>query len=201
MWLGIDKQTSLLFSFLGFSLIAFSQPAKEYRFRFHESREDIGFKSTDNSYTIEYNIQDLKLLDFSDENGNFYRINIPGHISTVAPGKPELPVLSRLIAVPDDFSFRIKISDVKSFMINPAKNKIKGILFPAQEGETKTPQKKKQFTLDKEVYSTREFIRSDTVTIEAVSRLRDISLANLIISPVRYNPHSNLIEVITLIEN
>ena len=197
MWLGIDKQTSLLFSFLGFSLIAFSQPAKEYRFRFHESREDIGFKSTDNSYTIEYNIQDLKLLDFSDENGNFYRINIPGHISTVAPGKPELPVLSRLIAVPDDFSFRIKISDVKSFMINPAKNKIKGILFPAQEGETKTPQKKKQFTLDKEVYSTREFIRSDTVTIEAVSRLRDISLANLIISPVRYNPHSNLIEVIT----
>ncbi len=197
MCLGIDKQTLLLFSFLGFSLIAFSQPAKEHRFRFDESQQDIGFKTADNSLTIEYKIQDLKLLDFSDENGNFYRINIPGHIPTAAPGKPELPVLSRLVAVPDDFSFRIKISGVKSSLINPAKNKINGILFPAQESETKRPQEKKQFTLDKEAYSAREFIRSDTVTIEAVSRLRDINLASLTISPVRYNPSSNLIEVIT----
>lgn len=197
MRLGIDKQTSLLFSFLGFSLIAFSQPAKEHRFHFNTTTEDIGFKSTDNSLTIEYNIPDLKLLDFSDENGSFYRIIIPGHIPSVTPGKPEMPVLSRLIAVPDELSYRIKISEVRSSVINPAKKKISGILFPAQEGETKKPQGKKQFALDKEVYSSREFIMSDTVTIEAVSRLRDINLASLTISPVRYNPSSNLIEVIT----
>ena len=101
MCLGIDKQTLLLFSFLGFSLIAFSQQGKEHRFRFDESQQDIVFKKADNSLTIEYKIQDLKLLDFSDENGNFYRINIPGHIPTAAPGKPELPVLRRVFAVSD----------------------------------------------------------------------------------------------------
>ncbi|HOU02036.1 MAG TPA: C25 family cysteine peptidase [Bacteroidales bacterium] len=155
------------------------------------------FNASENSLTVEYSISNPDLVGFSDENGTFYRIIIPGHIPAVATGKPEIPVLSRLITVPDDFSYKIKISDVRSSEINPARLKIKGILFPAQEGETKEPQKKKQFSFDKAVYASREFIKTDTVTIEPAGRLRNINLATLTISPVRYNPSSNLLNVIT----
>ncbi|MBG0858603.1 MAG: hypothetical protein IQL11_03800, partial [Bacteroidales bacterium] len=82
--------------------------------------------------------------------------------------------------------------------IRPGWDRIEGILFPSQEGETKEPQKTKPgFVLDKAVYSSRTLISSDTVRIEPVGKIRGKSLANLLIKPVRYNPHSNNLEVIT----
>ena len=67
----------------------------------------------------------------------FYRVSIPGHVSSTAPGKPELPVLSRLITVPDGLEYKVSISEIRSSRINPSNKKIKGILYPAQAGETK----------------------------------------------------------------
>ncbi len=92
----------------------------------------------------------------------------------------------------------MKISEVRSSRINPSSKKIDGILIPSQEGETKeTNQKKPEFLLDKTVYAERGIILSDTVTIEPLGTSRNNKLANLTLSPVRYNPHSNALEVIT----
>jgi hypothetical protein len=53
------------------------------------------------------------------------------------------------------------------------------------------------FKIDKSLYSTRGIIPSDTVRIEPLGTARKNKLANIYISPVRYNPHSNSLEVIT----
>jgi hypothetical protein len=197
MCLGINKQTLLLFLLLGLSLTASGQPVAGHRFHFGDNLKDIDFRSSPYSLTIEYNISDLELQVLTNDYGTFYRIAIPEHISTVSPGNPEMPVLSRLITVPDEYNYRIRISEVRVSEINPAGKKVPGILFPAQEGETKEPQKNKRFSFNKAVYESREFIQADTVTIEPVGRLRNNNLATLMISPVRYNPSSNLLEVIT----
>ena len=85
-----------------------------------------------------------------------------------------------------------------SSRIKPSGKRIEGILYPAQEGETKEIQQEKPlFLKDKRTYASRGIIESDTVTIEPVGIVRNTNLANLIISPVRYNPRSNTLEVIT----
>ena len=96
------------------------------------------------SFTIDYAISELNLQSVSNDNGTFYRVAIPGHVSSTTPGKPELPVLSRLITIPEGFEYKVRISEIKSSTIHPSRKKIKGLLYPAQEGETKNSSAKQE---------------------------------------------------------
>jgi hypothetical protein len=157
-----------------------------------------GIASSENSLVINYAIPELDAESFADENGNWFRIGIPGHIPSSTVGKPEMPVLSRLIIIPTGYSWKIKISDIKTERIKPSSRRIRGNLFPVQEGETKVQQQgKPAFAIDRDLYSSRRYIESDTVKIEPVGTARGKKLATLSVSPVRYNPRSNVIDVIT----
>jgi hypothetical protein len=174
------------------------QAGKNLRIRFDGNLQKNSVIADDQSLTFNYSLKELELASLLIDEGSFYRLSIPGHTRTTTPGKPELPVLSRLIILPDNGTYKIKISKVRSERINPARKNIDGILFPAQEGETKEPQTKKpKFAFDKSIYSNRDFLRSDTIRIDPVGKLRGKKIASLTISPVSYNPHSNVIEIIT----
>ena len=198
MCLGKDKRVWALVFITGFATISNGQTGKSIRVRFDGNLQKNSVIAEDHSLTINYILPELDLTSLLNDNGSFYRLTIPGHTYTSTPGKPELPVLSRLITIPQNGTYKIKISKVRSEKINPSRKNIDGILFPAQESETKEPQTKKPaFAFDKSSYSARDFLRSDTVRIDPVGTLRGNKLANLIISPVCYNPHSNVLEVIT----
>jgi len=197
MRLGKDKQTGLAGFFLVFSLIISGQPVMSHKFHFDGDLQKNIVIASDHSITINYSISELDVASFTDDNGSFYRVIIPGHTPTSLPGKPEMPVFSRLITVPENYTYSIKITEVRSSRIDPGRKKIEGILFPSQEADIKEIGQNKPFTIDKASYATREFIKYDTVRIEPVGTVRQKKLANILISPVRYNPHSNQIEVIT----
>jgi hypothetical protein len=196
--LGKDKQAILLAGFLFFAALASGQTGKSYKFHLDGNLQKSEIITGNQSIIINYSISELNVESITNSNGSFYRVSIPGHIPSTIPGKPELPIFSRLISVPDGSEYKIKISDIRSSKVNPSDKKIEGLLFPAQESETKEVQQKKpEFVIDKSVYALKGYISSDTVRIESLGTLRNNKLANLYISPVRYNPHSNLMEVIT----
>jgi hypothetical protein len=198
MRLGKDKQATLLAVFLVFAASASGQTGISYKFHLDGNLQKTNVIIGDQSIIINYSISELNIESLTNNTGSFYRISIPGHIPSSNPGKPELPVFSRLISIPGGSGFRIKISDIRSARINPSGKKIEGLLFPAQESETKEAQQTKpEFKIDKTVYATRGFIPADTVRIEPLGIVRNNKLANLYISPVRYNPHSNSMEIIT----
>jgi len=90
------------------------------------------------------------------------------------------------------------ISEVRTRRLHPSGKKIKGILYPAQVSEIKdTVQRRRNYIIDRTVYASRSVIASDTVRIEHLGKIRDNPLSNIIISPVRYNPRTNSLEVIT----
>ncbi len=198
MRLGKDKQAISLALFLLLSASSTGQAVKSFKYHFDGNLHSNNAMSVDQSVVINYSVPELNVENFSNENGTFYRVSIPGHIPTAITGEPELPVFARLITIPAGAGYIVKISDVKSTKIKPSGKNIKGILFPVQEGETKSLlQQKNHFSMNKTVYSINDFIASDTVKIEPLGKVRNSNLANLIISPVRYNPHSNILEVIT----
>ncbi|MCX6335155.1 MAG: C25 family cysteine peptidase [Bacteroidia bacterium] len=180
------------------STSAFSQTLKDHKYSLGTGMQNSDIVATDNSLIINYSISELDAESFITEDGKWFRIGIPGHIPASDIGKPELPVFSRLIVIPDGYTYKVRISDINSSKIRPYAKRIKGDLYPVQEGETKDMQRDKpQFRIDKAVYAERKFIKSDTVKIEPLGRARGKNLATLSIYPVRYNPHSKVLEVIT----
>jgi hypothetical protein len=198
MRLGIDKQATLLAVFFVFAASASGQTGRNYKFHLDGNVQKSEVKSDNQTIIINYSISEINIESITNNAGTFYRASIPGHIPSSNPGKPEVPVFSRLISVPDGSGFKVKISEVRSTRIVPSRRKIKGLLIPAQESETKSfQQNRTRFAIDKSIYATSGIISADTVRIVSLGTMRENKLANLYITPVRYNPRANSIEVIT----
>ncbi|MBK7627872.1 MAG: T9SS type A sorting domain-containing protein [Bacteroidales bacterium] len=188
----------MLAVFLLLSASAGGQAERSVKYQLNGNLQENNVRFLNNSVIINYSAPEINIENISNEAGTFYRVAIPGHMPTVKPGRPELPVYSKLITIPDGTDYFIKISEVRSTRIKPSGKKISGLLYPAQESEAKTsPGNQKRFVFDKSAYETKGIIASDTVSIEKIGTVRNRNLANLIISPVRYNPKSNVLEVIT----
>jgi hypothetical protein len=198
MRLGKDKQAISIAVFLLISASAGGQAGKSYKY-LSDGNLQMNYAVTGNqSIIINYSAPEVNVENIINSNGTYYRLSIPGHVSTTVPGKPEVPVYSRLISIPEGSEYKVRITEVKTSRIKPSGKKIEGILYPAQEGETKEAvQKTGRFAIDRTEYAKRGVINSDTVRIEPLGKVRNMNLANLTIAPVRYNPHSNIIEVIT----
>ena len=198
MQLGKSKLTNIIFVILLCSFCASAQTGDSYKYQLNGDLQGTTIITGDHSIIINYELPELTIDNIINENGTFYRISAPGHTLTSDPGKPELPVLNRLINIPEGSSYNIRISGVKSTTITPSRIDFKGILFPSQYGETKQEDTRKQgFIIDRALYSGHEIINTDTVKIEFIGKIRGKNVSNMMVCPVRYNPGSNFIEVIT----
>ena len=137
MRLGKDKQAILLAVFLVFSASASGQTGKSYKFHLDGNLQKSDVIIENQSVIINYSISELNVESITNDQVHFTVSPFRVTFTSTVPGKPELPVFSRLISIPEGSGFKIKISEVRSSRINPSGKKIEGILFPAQESETK----------------------------------------------------------------
>ena len=149
-----SKQAILLAVFLVFAASASGQTGKNFKFHPDGNLQKSDVVDKHHKIIINYSVSELNIENKTNASGSFYRVTIPGHMPSADPGKPEVPVLCRLITIPEGSSLKIKISDVKTSRINPRGKKIEGILYPAQESETKgLQQTKPAFRFDKTAYA------------------------------------------------
>jgi hypothetical protein len=198
--MGLGKSRTAVSIGLLFLLIGPSPGQEGKNIRYHQEGDTgISHKTgEDGSIMITYNIPEINIRNITNETGQYYRLTLPDHVSSPDPGKPELPVFSRLISIPDGASYKISITGVETKILRPAKKRIRGILYPAQESRIKAEQvEKPAFRIDRNIYARRGVIPADTVTIVPVGKARSVNLSSLKISPVRYNPKANSLEIIT----
>jgi hypothetical protein len=197
MHLGNSKHvSSFVFFLLVLSSVAAQEP-KNFRYHLNASARIENYVDDNGSVIINYSIPEISFTDTANNYGNFFRLSIPGHTHTSEPGDPELPVYSRLITMPGNADYKLRITDVETERINLSSKKIKGIAWPAQESEIKRELRQKPpFRFNKDTYNRKSTIASDTVSITPAGRMRNINLSNLVISPVHYNPGRNSIEII-----
>lgn len=173
------------------------QQGNSFKYRLDGNLSTNCIISPDHNITINYSNPEVDIQSIRNSYGDFYRISIPGHNNTTDPGKPELPVFSRLITIPENSQAVVTIHDVRSQKLVPFKNNFTGRLYPKQADQVKDSRQKTDFIIDKNVYAKKGLINADTVTIEHIGKVRNNQLATIFISPVRYNPYLNELEVIT----
>jgi len=184
----------LLFNFIQLT----GQEIKSHKYFFADSSIKTTILKSDDELIVYYRIKELNLYRIVTADVNFYKLSIPEHNITTEPGKPELPVFSTLISVPDGIVPDFKIIDIKTRTIYPGKDGFDGKVYPRQIDLPKSAGfQKKELLIDWDVYNKKGLINSDTVKIEYIGKARSTGIANLLIYPIRYNPYENKLEVIT----
>lgn len=173
-----------------------AQPTDHFR---SSSESSIRFDESGHTGEINYRGSSSYLKISDDPSGRYCRVIIPGHHFTSEPGKPELPVYSQLVEVPEGMDVRVTLSEIASRKIRFADHRMKGMLiYPSQPARTKNEAPDDKVVLiDKKTYETRGIIRHDTVVISRVGTFRGTRLVNVAVYPAFYDPSDGSVDLIT----
>lgn len=159
---------------------------------------------TESNYTkVNFNVSvsDLYFLEVKTTEGVFINLSAVGFGQRSVAGEPALPVFHRLIEVPlgAEFTFRIKRQHVTVIDLN--ENGIKYPVFPAQPPMSKSDDPENvPFVFNKTMYNTDQFVSDELVTASHAGLMRALNLARVDISPVQYNPVTNVLKIFDELE-
>ncbi|MDL2314829.1 C25 family cysteine peptidase [Bacteroidales bacterium OttesenSCG-928-C19] len=141
---------------------------------------------------IENIVEDIKFEEKVADGKRFNSLNLgEQYVFSKEVGAPELPVVVKLIELPDDAKISVniiaqtnKVLDLKGFPLCPVQPRA-----PKQ----RTP---KAFLQNEKIYEKDAFWGFETVSVEEIGSLNGMRLAKITISPVKYNPVNQQIEVV-----
>jgi len=152
---------------------------------------------TSNSFTkfqVASTLSSLNVLNVTTEKGNFVELLSSQYSKSNIVGAPQLPVLSKLIEVPANATPEVRIVsfDVKEYKLSDfgITEKLLPTQFPQAKSKGIEP-----FTMNQQIYSANSFYGEELARVEVAGYLRGVQLANLVLSPVEYNPVTNTIRV------
>ncbi|HSL87379.1 MAG TPA: C25 family peptidase propeptide domain-containing protein, partial [Bacteroidales bacterium] len=87
------------------------QSLNSHRYQFKGDEKSLLVRTESRKIILNYSLSELDVSTVINENGSWYRVSIPGHNPSTKTGSPELPVFSRIIAIPEGGGITIKISD------------------------------------------------------------------------------------------
>ena len=152
----------------------------------------------DEGLILSYNSQNTRFEKISAAEGNFIRLRLPDHSFSSEPGKPQLPVLTRLIDYERAKNARIIITDVHTVRKSLEEFGEHKLIYPSQPGQTKNTQKQDDpLIIDKTVYNAKHAYLTDTVAIRKIGIMRGRSIASIEINPVIYNPSGKYVDIIS----
>jgi hypothetical protein len=146
-------------------------------------------EDNEQSLTVNFSLGDV-CLDTTDKDFTHLSANgIPTFSSSV--GKPSLPVVRRLLTLPQGATFSIEILyDKSSSMSLPADSKS---ICPAQQsvGKESVP----TFRMDSLFYETNQYYGGPLVQLQSLGIMRDRQQVLLSISPIEYNPRARMLRL------
>lgn len=146
------------------------------------------FVNTDSrDITVQFSLTSLQ----SEESASGIVLRIPGEGLSAIPGFPDMPVLRRMIQVPNSGTIGYEILDSESFVID-----LPDYIVPFQplpiRGESRIEER-----VNTEFYGGSLSWPQSPVAIESVEILRDIRIARVGFIPASWNPETGALEITT----
>ncbi|MBO7571457.1 MAG: T9SS type A sorting domain-containing protein [Bacteroidales bacterium] len=141
-------------------------------------------------FGLEYSVDVLTLVS----SGDFVSLTIDGTYPMGKIGSPSLPVLRKSFALPVCSNAKVT---VKSYSVTEIDLSQYGGKVSPQQRPIRKDNSKPQFEYNAEAYSVDAFIgnNDELAWISSVGKMRGVGIAELNVSPVSYNPVTNVLRV------
>ena len=160
------------------------------------------FRVTDkkvSEFSFINSISNISTTIVKSEDRDFIKLNIPSYSSNSSIGDAEIPVLQKLIRVPLGSDIVIKIINSEEEIINLSDFGYNIPIFPNQPSVSKSAVDF-PFFINDEYYDINQFLGNEVVETRILGKMRGQQLARIYISPIKYNPFTNQLKIITKME-
>lgn len=157
----------------------------------------------DNQYGLSFSsqLEGFEVIAVKTKDNHYSRLIVPEYYPDNIVSNPELPVLSKLIEVPLDAEFEVRILSFKEQVINLNEYGIELPILPNQPSVSKSDDfDKLQFYKNSKIYTDKEFYETELVKVELLSKMRGIQIAQITVSPFSYDIESNTLIIRNNIE-
>lgn len=154
-----------------------------------ENNSDLGFE-------LSFNIPSASLESVASKGGAFSQLLIEGYGPSGRIGEPELPVLSKLIAVPLGASVSFEVISSQERLFSQAESGLEHPLVPAQPSLFKNQDPDSvPFEQNQASYSRDGFTDNPLFRLEEVGMMRGVRVFQFYFEPARYNPASGELKI------
>ncbi len=198
------KRLALIFLFFVVGGVVLSQEKVKINLkkqRSHIKKNQEFVQNVQNGFIIKKDISVIELNEKETKEGFYRQLFSEGMSKTFDAGKPDLPVINRLIEIPQNHTAKVKLIRYDEEIVNLKDYGLTKLISPAQPSFEKSKNPKNiPFYKDEEVYSANEFYSKESVKFEDIGYLRHKHLGYIEISPFSYNPVTNTLKVLNNIE-
>ncbi len=150
-------------------------------------------RQTENELAIQFEFGGFEYEKISADGKDFFQIStpLPHSGTTLEIGKPQLPVFSTFIVLPDGMNATVELENSKSQIFDNL------AIYPAQKLSTEKGQEIYPFTIDTQVYSRNSFYPEQIIQISEPIILRGLRMAQVSIKPFQTNPQTDVLCVLS----
>ena len=147
-------------------------------------------QSSDEQVVLSVHVPGVEVETVREGAREYKRISIPDEWRTEEVGEPELPVITRLVAIPKCDAVRVRVTSSESvplpdWRIYPAPRPVR------KRGNGDGYYVAEEFEIDRVAYSRDESFPGAWVRVIEVGRVRGVDVARIDVTPVRYNPSTD----------
>ena len=159
-------------------------------------------QNTISNLSIEFSTPQLQSSVVKAGDTLYTFLTMDGYGNSTKVGFPSLPELTKLIEIPlcDEVNVHIMSADYEEY--DAATLNVLYPVMPCQQSYSKSHTGERPFNKNQVVYRIDAFYTSqpEVVTVHKIGTMRDMSMANVVVSPVAYNPVTNKIRVYSRIK-
>jgi len=154
--------------------------------------ESISFGKS--STEVHFSLDGYDLEEIIVNGEKFHKLSYWNEGELLEIGKPDLPVFTRLIAIPNEGEVSFQINSVDAELISDIK------IYPQQALISESQQNRGEFMIDADFYGGSEVFPKDNVVLGRPAIMRDLRVVKLTVNPFQFDPSKNELRVIKNIE-
>jgi len=187
---------TLLFSTIMFLfiIIGYGQKSTTIKLVPNENKFEVkALKST--GLTIENSISTLYLNSINSQDGNFVSLESDGLIKIFDEGMPNIPLITKLIEVPQGANVELIVKSYDEEIIVLADYGFVDAIVPALRSQSKS-EESVPFIKNETIYNSDRYVNSEVVQYIESGQLRATRIGNIVINPIQYNPVQNTLRIL-----
>ncbi|PLX03322.1 MAG: hypothetical protein C0595_07505, partial [Marinilabiliales bacterium] len=141
-------------------------------------------KQNKHSLNLSFSVNSYQRLTIVANGKQMEKINMAGSFLQNSEGNPDLPVISRYVAIPQGAEVKVNISSKRTAKIENIS------ISPAPRIPLDTEKGPLQYKKNNEIYSKNAYFPSSTMQVSEPMKIRGLDVVMISISPFQYNPVS-----------